>query len=71
MGDSSDNVPGVVGIGPKTASELINEYGNIDNLIANIPNMKESKRKTNLLNGIDNIELSKKLIKLDDNVPLE
>ena len=71
MGDNSDNVPGVAGIGPKTASELINEYGNIDNLIANIPNMKESKRKTNLLNGIDNIELSKKLIKLDDNVPVD
>ena len=46
-GDTSDNIPGVPGIGPKTASQLINEYGNIENLIANVKNIKQEKEKFN------------------------
>ncbi len=68
MGDSSDNVPGVAGIGPKTASELINEYGDIDNLLKNLDKIKQNKRRESLISGVDNILLSKKLITLDENV---
>ncbi len=69
-GDASDNVPGVPGIGPKTAAELINKYGDLDNLIANIKEIKQVKRRETLENNIENIKLSKKLITLDENVPL-
>ena len=62
MGDASDNVPGVQGIGPKTAMELINTYGDIDGLLKNIDNIKQAKRREILKNSIDDILLSKKLI---------
>ena len=51
-GDTSDNIPGVPGIGPKTASQLINEYGNIENLIANVKNIKQEKRKNIAINQL-------------------
>ena len=48
-GDSSDNIPGVPGIGIKTAAELINKYGNLDNLLKNIKEIKQTKRRETLL----------------------
>lgn len=71
MGDISDNVPGVQGIGQKIASELVNEYGDIDNLLKNLDKIKQVKRRENLKNSVDNIMLSRKLITLDDNVEIK
>ena len=70
IGDSSDNVPGVRGIGPKTASELINEFENIENLYQNLDKIKQEKRRAMLTENKDNAFLSKKLIRLDENVNL-
>ena len=71
MGDASDNVPGVPGIGSKTASALINEYGSLDNLIANINSLPKSKRNDILKSEIDKAVLSRKLIRLRDDLDLE
>ena len=71
IGDSSDNVPGVRNIGPKTAAELINKYGNLENLLNNIDDIKQNKRREYLENGVENAKLSKKLISLCDNVPID
>ena len=71
MGDASDNVPGVPGIGAKTASSLINEYGSLDNLIANINSLPKSKRNNILQAEIDKAVLSRKLIRLRDDLDLE
>lgn len=71
IGDSSDNVPGVKGIGPKTASELINQYGTLENIFKNIDNIKQEKRKKLLNEGIENALLSKKLITLKEDVELK
>lgn len=71
MGDSSDNIPGVPGIGPKTAAELINEYGDTDQLINNLDKIKQDKRRTTLKENIENIYLSKKLASLDMSVPVD
>ena len=69
-GDSIDNVPGVPGIGIKTAAELINLYGDLEGLIANISNIKQPKRRETLENNIENARISKKLVVLDENVPV-
>ena len=71
MGDASDNVPGIPGIGAKTASSLINEYGSLDNLIANINSLPKSKRNNILQAEIDKAVLSRKLIRLRDDLDLE
>ncbi len=70
-GDASDNVPGVPGIGLKTAAKLINEFGNLENLLANISKVKNSKQQENLKNNIEVATLSKRLVTVDCNVPLE
>ncbi|MBU6139934.1 MAG: DNA polymerase I [Proteobacteria bacterium] len=64
MGDSSDNVSGVRGIGPKTAAELISEFGTLENLFANLDKIKQEKRHQLLLEGKKNAELSKRLVAL-------
>lgn len=69
-GDSIDNVPGVPGIGVKTAAELINLYGDLEGLIANIGNIKQPKRRETLQNNIEMARISKRLVMLDDNVPV-
>ena len=71
MGDASDNVPGVPGIGPKTASELINKYGDVDNLIKNVKDIKQIKRREVIENNIDDLKLSKTLITLNKDVPMK
>jgi len=64
MGDSVDNVPGVPGIGPKTASKLITEYGDLEGVIAAIPAMKPSKMRDNLAANVKMALLSRKLVAL-------
>ena len=71
MGDASDNVPGVPGIGAKTASALINEYGSLDNLIANLDTLPRSKRNDVLKAEIDKAILSRDLIRLKDDLDIE
>jgi DNA polymerase-1 len=64
MGDSVDNVPGVPGIGPKTASKLITEYGDLESVLAAAPSMKKSKMQENLIEHSDMARLSRKLVAL-------
>jgi len=69
-GDSSDNIPGVPGIGEKTAKMLIDEFGDVETLLANLDQLK-GKRRENLENFADLARLSKKLVTLVDNLNLE
>jgi DNA polymerase I len=69
-GDSTDNVPGVPGIGVKTAAELINTYGDLETLLARADDIKQPKRRAALLENEAKARLSKELVKLDDDVPL-
>jgi DNA polymerase-1 len=68
MGDASDNVPGVKGIGPKTAAELINQYHTLENLLEHLDEIKQEKRRQILMDGADNAKLSKQLIALREDV---
>ncbi len=70
-GDSSDNIPGVPGIGIKTAAELINKYKNLDNLLKNVSEITQKKRKETLISNKDKALLSKKLVTLKDDVPIK
>ena len=73
MGDTSDNIPGVPGIGEKTAAKLLAEYGDLDGVYAAVDSMKASKMKQNLIENKDLAYLSKTLatIKLDCPIPFE
>jgi DNA polymerase-1 len=70
-GDSSDNVPGVPGIGIKTASELINKYKNLDNLLKNASEITQNKRRESLLANKDKALISRKLVTLKKDVPVK
>ena len=70
-GDSSDNIPGVPGIGIKTAAELINKYTNLDNLLNKASEIKQNKRRETLLENKDKALLSRKLVTLKSNVPVK
>jgi len=70
IGDSSDNVPGVPGIGPKTAAELINTYGDLETVLARTSEIKQEKRRQSLIDNAELARISKKLVTLDNNVPL-
>ncbi|MEX0306404.1 MAG: DNA polymerase I [Ruegeria sp.] len=70
-GDSVDNVPGAPGIGVKTAALLINEYGDLESLLDHAEEIKQPKRRQTLIEKRDQIELSKKLVQLDENTPLD
>ena len=69
-GDSADNVPGAPGIGIKTAALLINEYGDLDTLLARAGEIKQPKRRQSLIDNADQIRLSRQLVLLDDQVVL-
>ncbi len=69
MGDSSDNVPGVPGIGEKTARELIQKFGSLEKTLANADKVKRKNVKNNLKEHADIARLSKKLVTIDTNVP--
>jgi DNA polymerase I len=70
-GDSSDNVPGVPGIGVKTAAELINKYKNLDTLLKKASEIPQNKRRETLLENKDKALLSRKLVTLKDDVPIK
>ena len=70
-GDATDNVPGVPGIGIKTASELIREYGDLETLLAKAPLIKQKMRRERLIEFADQARLSRRLVELDRNVPVE
>ena len=70
-GDSSDNVPGVPGIGVKTAAELINKYKTLENLLKNASEIKQNKRRQSILENKDKAIISKKLVTLKENVPIK
>lgn len=69
-GDSVDNVPGAPGIGVKTAALLINEYGDLDSLLARAGEVKQQKRRETLIEFADQIRLSRQLVQLDCDTPL-
>ena len=70
-GDSSDNVPGVPGIGVKTAAELINKYGTLENLLTKAQEIKQNKRRETILENKDKARISKKLVTLKKDVPVK
>ncbi|WP_333830418.1 DNA polymerase I [Pararhodobacter sp.] len=70
-GDSVDNIPGAPGIGIKTAALLINEYGDLETLLARAGEIKQPKRRETLLNFADQIRLSRELVQLHPDTPLE
>ena len=70
MGDSSDNVPGVPGIGPKKAAELINEFGSLDNLYANLDAVKNERTRNLLRDNREMAYVSRQLVTLKDDVDL-
>ncbi len=69
-GDSTDNVPGVPGIGVKTAAELINIYGDLETLLKRAGEIKQPKRRESLIEHADKARISKKLVTLDCNAPV-
>ncbi|RZI46869.1 DNA polymerase I [Candidatus Finniella inopinata] len=70
MGDSSDNVPGVPGIGPKTAAELIQQFGTLEQLLQHAHTIKQTKRRESLQTYAEQARISKLLVTLDQQVPL-
>ncbi|MEN8258735.1 MAG: DNA polymerase I [Thermodesulfobacteriota bacterium] len=68
IGDKSDNIPGVAGVGPKTAAKLLAEHGSLDNLLANLDRLKKSKLKDNLIANKELALLSRTLIDLKDDL---
>lgn len=70
-GDSTDNVPGVPGIGPKTAAELVNTYGSLEGVLAHAGEIKQNKRRETLLANIENAKISLRLVTLKSDVPVE
>ncbi|UWR11219.1 DNA polymerase I [Sulfitobacter mediterraneus] len=70
-GDSVDNVPGAPGIGIKTAALLINEYGDLETLLARAEEIKQPKRRQTLIDHAEQIRLSRRLVLLDENTPLD
>ncbi len=70
-GDSSDNVPGIEGIGPKTAAQLINEYGDLETLLERAGEVKQNKRRERLIEQAENARISKQLVTLCQDVPVE
>ena len=71
MGDSSDNIPGVKGVGPKTATELIQKYGSIEKLYKNIDKIEKEKLKEKLETDKDNALLSRRLVTIDTEMKLD
>ncbi|MBB3946870.1 DNA polymerase-1 [Rhizobium skierniewicense] len=70
-GDSTDNIPGIPGIGPKTAAQLLGEYGDLDTLLERAGEIKQQKRRENIVANAELARLSRQLVALRTDVPLE
>ncbi len=70
-GDSIDNVPGVPGIGPKTAAQLVEEYGSLEGIISHAHEIKQEKRRQTILDNVENARISLQLVTLKKDVPVE
>lgn len=70
-GDPTDNVPGVPGIGPKTAAQLLHDYGDLETLLSRASEIKQNKRRENLIEFAEQARISRKLVELSTSVPLE
>ncbi|MEO8714441.1 MAG: 5'-3' exonuclease H3TH domain-containing protein, partial [Acetobacteraceae bacterium] len=70
IGDATDNVPGIPGIGPKRAAELVNEYGDLEAVLAAADGMKPSKRRDSLIEHAEKARLSRELVRLREDAPL-
>uniref|UniRef100_A0A2C9KR80 5'-3' exonuclease domain-containing protein n=1 Tax=Biomphalaria glabrata TaxID=6526 RepID=A0A2C9KR80_BIOGL len=70
-GDASDNIPGVHGIGPKTAAKLINQFGSIDSIISNADKILNAKQRESILGSVDKILISRDLVTLCLDVPIK
>ena len=70
-GDSIDNIPGVPGIGPKTAAQLLEEYGDLDTLLSRAHEIRQNKRRENLIEYAEKARISRELVRLKDDVPVE
>ncbi len=70
-GDSTDNVPGVPGIGVKTAAQLVGEYGGLDDILSRAEEIKQPKRRQSLIDGADDARMSRDLVTLKTDVPIE
>ncbi len=70
-GDSTDNVPGVPGIGVKTAAQLVGEYGGLDDILSRAGEIKQPKRRQSLIDGADDARMSRDLVTLKTDVPVE
>ncbi len=71
MGDSSDNIPGVPGVGPKTATKLVNEHGSLEAVLKAADGLKQKKLRENLMTHADKARLSLELVTIDTDVPLD
>ncbi|MGU3574277.1 DNA polymerase I [Brucellaceae bacterium C25G] len=70
-GDSTDNIPGIPGIGPKTAALLLEEYGDLDTLLARAGEIKQNKRRENIIAYADQTKIARELVTLRTDVPVE
>lgn len=70
-GDSSDNVPGVPGIGPKIAADLLGSFGSLENLLENVEDVKQNARREKLKSNEEQARLSRVLVELERRVPME
>lgn len=71
VGDSTDNIPGVPGVGPKTAAELLEKFETLESIFEHLDQISGAKRKENLVNGRDSAFMSRQLVRLDPQVPIE
>lgn len=70
-GDSTDNIPGIPGIGPKTAAQLLQEFGDLDTLLARASEIKQNKRRENIIAYADQTKIARELVTLKTDVPLD
>lgn len=71
MGDSSDNVPGIAGVGPKTADKLLDQFGSLDEIMEKADQIRAKGLRKKVTEGVESAQLSRKLVTIDTNVPIE